>query len=70
MGTQAATQGFPTMGESIDSTDRLDAEVFTGTDDSVPGLKWSLSEDAQQAIRAIDDNIRAAEQISGQLTVG
>lgn len=67
MGTQAVAQA---MGEFIDSTEHLDAEVFTGRDETVPGLKWSLSEDAQQALRAIDDNIRAAEQISGQLTVG
>lgn len=66
MGTQKAAHA---MGEFIDSTDHLDAEVFSGPDEA-PGLKWSLSEDAQRALRAIDDNIRAAEQISGQLTVG
>lgn len=67
MGTQTAAKA---MDDFIDSTDHLDAEVFTGGDETVPGLRWSLSEDAQQALRDIDDNIRAAEQISGQLTVG
>lgn len=58
------------IGAPIDSTDRLQAEVFTGHDDSVPGLRWPLSDDARQTLRAIDDNIGAAEQISGHLTVG
>jgi hypothetical protein len=57
------------MDQFIDSTDQLDVEVFTGRDE-VPGLNWTLSEDAQRRLQAIDDNTRAAEQISGKLTVG
>lgn len=66
MGTEKAAHA---MDEFIDSTEHLDAEVFSGRDEA-PGLKWSLSADAQEALRAIDENIRAAEQISGQLTLG
>jgi hypothetical protein len=62
--------GAGAMSEFIDSADRLGTEVFTGHDANVPGLTWELSEDTRQAIRAIDENIRAAEQTSGQLTLG
>jgi len=57
------------MGDIIDAADKFDGEVFSGAD-QVPGLNWELSEGAKETIRAIDENIRAAEQISGHLTVG
>lgn len=65
----SAHPGSQPMDQFIDSTDQLDAQVFTGPDEA-PGLNWTLSEDAQQTLRSIDDNIRAAEQISGRLTAG
>lgn len=70
MSKKPPPQGTQLTANAIDSTEGLEAVVVSGQDDSVPGLRWSLSEDARQTLRRIDDNIRAAEQISGHLTVG
>jgi hypothetical protein len=66
----APKSGAAQMGELIDSTENLEVDIFNGADQNVPGLDWELSEGTQEAIKAIDENIRAAEQISGKLTVG
>lgn len=58
------------VGDLIDSADKFETEVFTDANDAVPGLGWELSQETQKTINDIDENIRAAEQLSGRLTVG
>lgn len=58
------------MGSTLDTIFESDVEVFSAADDSRPGLGWELSEDTRRAIEEIDANIRAAEQMSGQLVAG
>ena len=48
----------------------LDVEVATASNSDVPGLRWSLSEEARKAILEVEANIRTAEQMSGHIVVG
>lgn len=49
----------------------LDIEVQRTTDEArVPGLGWTLPEETRQAMKEIDENIRTAEQMSGNIFVG
>lgn len=57
------------MGELISMDVDLDVEVSTHQE-QVPGLGWTLSNETLDTIREIDANIRAAEQMSGNLVIG
>ena len=55
----------------IDSENVIGVEVYTSDSDrDVPGLNWTLSEVSEQALRDIDANLRAADQLSGRILVG
>ena len=60
------------MGELVSTTVDLEIEVAasSGNGERAPGHGWTLSAETLTALREIDDNIRAAEQMSGTLVVG
>jgi hypothetical protein len=61
-------EGAVTMGDLISTEPDLAIEVMdASSNEKVPGLGWTLSNEAIETIREIDANIRAAEQISGRL---
>ncbi len=69
--TEKRITGGIFMGEPVSTEIELEIEVADeAVGERVPGLGWTMAQETIEALRDIDESIRSAEQISGNIIFG